>query len=121
MGSPSYCVGFESAELFWYRVYVEACRRGLGTALVTLVVVLGDDGRMDLALCQHYAKGFLAVAGVKVIEIVDIHHSFEHLEAVAEAAFGQWSETAKLRVGPLKQRLEAEGATPTLRESLEVG
>lgn len=112
MGRPSYCVGFESAELFWYRVYVEACRRGLGTALVTLVVVLGDGAEW----IWHYAKGFLAVAGVKVIEIVDIYHAFEHLEVVSSAVFGQGSEAAKLWVGPLKQRLQAEGATPILTE-----
>lgn len=112
MGRPSYCVGFESAELFWYRVYVEACRRGLGTALVTLVVVLGDGA----GWIWHYAKAFLAVAEVTVIEIVDIYHAFEHLEVVAEAVFGQGSEAAKQWVGPLKQRLEAEGAAPILTE-----
>ena len=110
MGRPSYCVGFESADLFWYRVYVEACRRGLGTALVTLVVVLGDGA----AWIWHYAAGFLAVAGVKVIEIVDIYHAFEHLEEVAAAVFGQGSDAAKEWVGPLKQQLAAEGAAPVL-------
>lgn len=112
IGRPSYCVGFESAELFWYRVYVEACRRGLGTAFVTLVVVLGDGAEW----IWHYAKGFLAVAEVKLIEIVDIYHAFEHLEVVADAVFGQGSEAAKLWVGPLKRRLEAEGAMPVLTE-----
>ncbi len=112
MGRPGYCVGFESAELFWYRVYVEACRRGLGTALVTLVVVLGDGAEW----IWHYARAFLAVAGVKVIEIVDIYHAFEHLEVVANAVFGQGSEAAKRWVGPLKQRLETEGAAPVLTE-----
>lgn len=110
MGKPSYGVGFESAELFWYRVYVEACRRGLGTALVTLVVVLGDGAEW----IWHYAAAFLAVAGVKLIEIVDIYHAFAHLEVVAAAVFGQGSEAAKQWVGPLKQQLEAEGATPIL-------
>jgi hypothetical protein len=114
MGSPSYCVGFESAELFWYRVYVEACRRGLGTALVTLVVVLGDGA----GWIWHYASAFLAVEvgtwRVKVIEIVDIYHAFEHLEVVANAVFGQGSEAARQWVGPLKRRLEAEGAAPIL-------
>jgi hypothetical protein len=110
MGKPSYCVGFESADLFWYRVYVEACRRGLGTALVTLVVVLGDGAEW----IWHYAKAFLGVAGVKLIEIVDIYHAFEHLEVVAEAVFGQGSEAAKQWVDPLKERLEKEGAAPVL-------
>lgn len=110
MGKPSYCVGFESADLFWYRVYVEAWRRGLGTALVTLVVVLGDGAEW----IWHYAKAFLGVAGVKLIEIVDIYHAFAHLEVVAEAVFGQGSEAAKQWVDPLKERLEKEGAAPVL-------
>ncbi len=110
MGKPSYCVGFESADLFWYRVYVEACRRGLGTALVRLVVVLGDGAEW----IWHYAAAFLAVAGVKVIEIVDIYHAFKHLEEVAAAVFGQGTDAAKEWVGPLKPRLEAAGATPIL-------
>ena len=89
---------------------MEACRRGLGTALVTLVVVLGDGAEW----IWHYARTFLAVAGVKVIEIVDIYHAFEHLEVVAEAVFGQGSEAAKQWVDPLKERLEKEGAAPVL-------
>lgn len=110
MGKPSYCVGFESAELFWYRVYVEACRQGLGTALVSLVVVLGDGA----GWIWHYAEAFLGIAGVKLIEIVDIYHAFAHLEVVAGAVLGQGSEAAKQWVGPLKQRLEAEGTAPVL-------
>jgi hypothetical protein len=110
MGRPSYCVGFESAELFWYRVYVEACRRGLGTALVRLVVVLGDGAEW----IWHYAAAFLAVPGVRLIEIVDIYHAFEHLEVVADVVFGQGSEAAKQWVGPLKQHLEQEGAASVL-------
>ncbi len=30
LSQPSSSVGFETAELFWYRVYVAACRQGLG-------------------------------------------------------------------------------------------
>lgn len=73
MGTPSDGVGFESAETVWFRVYVEACRRGLGTALVSRVVVLGDGA----ARIWHYAAAFL---GVKLTAIVDISHAFEHLE-----------------------------------------
>jgi hypothetical protein len=110
MGKPSYCVGFEPAELFWFRVYVEACRRGLGTALVTLVVVLGDGAQW----IWHYARQFLAVAGVKLIEIVDIYHAFEHLEVVAAAVFGQGSEATRQWVEPLKGQLETTGAAVVL-------
>lgn len=110
MGKPSYCAGFESAEVFWYRVYVEACRRGLGTAMVTLVVVLGDGAEW----IWHYASAFLAVSGVKVVEILDIYHAFEHLGVVADAVFGQGSQAAREWVEPLRRRLEAEGAGPIL-------
>lgn len=50
MGKASYCAGFETAETFWFRLYAEACRRGLGTPMITLIVVLG---RLDLALCSE--------------------------------------------------------------------
>ncbi len=110
MGKPSYCVGFEPAELFWFRVYVEACRRGLGTALVTLVVVLGDGAEW----IWHYAPQFLAVAGVKLIEIVDIYHAFEHLRGVANAVFGQGTEAAKQWVEPLKGRVLTDLPDPPL-------
>lgn len=41
-GPASYCAGVEPAEGFWYRVYAAACGRGLGTRVVSRVVVLGD-------------------------------------------------------------------------------
>ncbi len=41
-GQASYCAGTEEAEIFWWRVYAEACRRGLGTPAVQTVIVLGD-------------------------------------------------------------------------------
>lgn len=116
MGRPSYCAGFESAELFWYRVYVEACRRGLGTAMVTLIVVLGDGADW----IWHYASTFLGVAGVKVIEILDIYHAFEHLGVVANAVFGQGSAEAKEWAEPLKKRLELEGAGSVLTALAEL-
>ena len=42
LGGQSYCVGLEQAEGFWYRVYAEACRRGLGGMALVLVAVLGN-------------------------------------------------------------------------------
>src|SRR5437763_3736482 len=41
-GPASYGVGAEEAEDFWWRVYVEARRRGLGTPAVRTIVVLCD-------------------------------------------------------------------------------
>ncbi len=46
-GSARDGVGGEDAEAFWWRVYVEALRRGLGTPAVRTVVILGD-GALDL-------------------------------------------------------------------------
>jgi hypothetical protein len=110
MGKPHYCAGFESAENFWWRVYLEACRRGLGSTLVTMVVVLGDGADW----IWRYAQAFLAVGGVKVVEILDIYHAFEHLGTVAGAVFGQGSKAGAEWLGPLKRSLEAEGPAPIL-------
>lgn len=110
MGKPSYCAGLESAENFWWRLYVEACRRGLGGALVRMVVVLGDGADW----IWRYAPTFLGVAGVKVVEILDIYHAFEHLGTVANVVFGQGSKAAEEWLRPLKRSLEEEGPAPIL-------
>lgn len=116
MGKPSYCVGFESAEMFWYRVYVEACRRGLGTAMVTMVVVLGDGAEW----IWHYASTFLGLDKVKVVEILDIYHAFEHLGVVADAVFGQGSGAAREWLEPLRESLETQGPSPILEALREL-
>jgi ribosomal protein L34E len=113
-GAPYYCAGFEPAEAFWYRVYVEACRSGLGTDQVGLVVLLADGAEW----IWHYGQRFLGVEvgnkRVEVVEIVDIFHAFEHLGVVADTIFGQASEAAKQWVEPLKKELQARGASPIL-------
>ncbi len=110
IGQASYCAGFETAEVFWFRVYVEACRQGLGTALVTMVVLLGDGADW----IWHYGKTFLGVPGVKLVEILDIYHALEHLAVVANAVFGQGSLQAKQWLEPLKKDLETTGPGPIL-------
>lgn len=114
MGSPYYCAGFEQAETFWYRVYVEACRLGLGTNQVGLIVLLADGAEW----IWHYGHRFLGVEvgnkRVEVIEIVDIFHAFEHLGTVAGAVFGQASEAASQWVEPLKRELQTQGASAIL-------
>jgi hypothetical protein len=79
--------------------------------LVTLVVVLGDGADW----IWRYAATFLAVAGVSVIEIVDLYHALQHLSVVANAVFGQGSAAAKTWAEPLEKRLLAEGAGPILQ------
>lgn len=114
IGAPYYCAGFEHAEAFWYRVYIEACRAGLGTNQVGLVVLLADGAEW----IWHYGHRFLAVEvgkkRMEVVEIVDIFHAFEHLGTVAGSVFGQATEAAKAWVEPLKIELQTQGASPIL-------
>jgi hypothetical protein len=110
LGNPSYCAGFEGAEPFWWRVYVEACRRGLGTDRVKLIVVLGDGADW----IWRYAAAFLAVAGVQIIEIVDLYHALEHLGLVARIVLGQGSRATETWLAARKKELLEQGAAPIL-------
>jgi hypothetical protein len=109
-GRASYGVGAEGAEEFWWRVYVEALRRGLGTPTVRTVVVLGDGAEW----IWHRAAAFLGVGGVEVVEIVDIYHAYEYLWAVGNALYGAGSPCAAAWVEPLKDQLYAQGPAPVL-------
>ena len=107
-GPASYGVGPEEAEDFWWRVYVEALRRGLGTAAVRTVVVLGDGARW----IWPRARAFLGLPGVEVVEIVDIYHAYTYLWAVGHALYGMGSPGAAAWVEPLKEHLYTQGAAP---------
>jgi hypothetical protein len=109
-GPASYGVGVEEAEDFWWRVYVEAVRRGLGTAAVRTVVVLGDGARW----IWPRARAFLGLPGVEVVEIVDIYHAYTYLWAVGNALYGTGSPGAAAWVAPLKDDLYEQGAAPVL-------
>ena len=109
-GRPSYCVGIEPSEDFWFRVYVEACRRGLGTKELATVVVLADGAEWIWSA----AARFLGIDAVEVVEIVDIYHAVEHLWTVANTIFGAGSPKAHAWVEPLKRRLLQNGATPVI-------
>ena len=109
-GAASYGVGTEEAETFWWRVYVEARRRGLGTPAVRTVVVLGDGAAWIWGRAAH----FLGVAGVEVVEIVDIYHAYGYLWAVGNAHFGAGSPQAAAWVEPLKDQLYRQGPAPVL-------
>jgi hypothetical protein len=110
VGRQTACAGFESAATFWYRVYVEACRRGLGQPSLTLVVLLGDGADW----IWRYGRHFLALKGVELIEIVDLYHAIEHLWTVAHAGFGAGSAQAIAWVTPLKRALRTDGVGPVL-------
>jgi hypothetical protein len=107
LGPSWYCAGLEEAEAFWWRVYVTACWAGLGPRPLT-VVVLGDGADW----IWERAQGFLGLAKVTVVEIVDFYHVGQYLYEVAHAVFGQGSPQAAAWVEPLKDRLWAEGAAP---------
>jgi hypothetical protein len=109
-GPASYGVGPEEAEAFWWRVYVEALRRGLGTAAVRTVVVLCDGARW----IWERARAFLGLPGVEVLEIVDIYHAYQYLWAVGHALYGTGSPDAAAWVEPLKDHLYTQGAAPVL-------
>jgi Uncharacterised protein family (UPF0236) len=109
-GSASYGVGSEEAEDFWWRVYVEALRRGLGTPAVRTVVVLCDGARW----IWPRARAFLGLPGVEVVEIVDIYHAYTYLWAVGNAVFGAETAAAAAWVEPLKDDLYEQGAAPVL-------
>jgi len=109
-GAASYGVGGEDAEAFWWRVYVEARRRGLGTPAVRTVVVLGDGAHW----IWDRARAFLGLPGVEVVEIVDIYHAYGYLWAVGNALYGAGSLRAAPWVEPLKDQLYLHGAAPVL-------
>lgn len=109
-GPASYGAGVEEAEDFWWRVYVEARRRGLGTPAVRTVVVLGDGA----AWIWQRAAHFLAGPGVEVVEIVDIYHAYDYLWSVGDARWGAGTPQAAAWVEPLKDRLYTHGAPAVL-------
>lgn len=116
LGRQSACAGFETAALFWYRVYVAACLRGLHAPELALVVVLGDGADW----IWRYARQFLGRREVEVIEIVDIFHAWGHLWTVANAAFGAGTAQAAAWVEPLKGRLLDAGPAPILTALAEL-
>jgi len=109
-GSASYGVGGEDAEACWWRVYVEALRRGLGTPAVRTVVVRGDGAHW----IWDRARAFVGLPGVEVVEIVDIYHAYGYLWAVGNALYGAGSLRAAAWVEPLKDQLYLHGAAPIL-------
>jgi len=109
-GPASYGVGAEEAEDCWWRVYVEARRRGLGTPAVRTVVVLADGARW----IWDRARAFLGLPGVEVGEIADIYHAYGYLWAVGHALHGAGSLRAAAWVEPLTDQLYQHGAAPVL-------
>jgi hypothetical protein len=102
------CAGLESAEDFWYRAYVTACRGGLSQQ-TRRVVVLGDGAEWIWTRAAHFVGG----PGTMVLEIVDLYHAYEHLWAVGRAL---WETPAAVSawVEPLKDTLYTQVAPAVL-------
>jgi len=92
--STSYVGAIESSELFGWRIYAEALRRGLEQAKT--VVVLTDGARYNHAIVQTHFPG--------AVHIVDLFHAYEHLTSR--------QTPARLRA---KQKVDAH-TTALLRE-----
>ncbi|HEX2187130.1 MAG TPA: ISKra4 family transposase [Chloroflexota bacterium] len=110
LGPQTVCAGLEPAPMFWWRVYCEARRRGLGAATVILIVVLGDGADW----IWRPAARFLHLGWAELVEIVDIYHAWEHLWTVGNAVYGTGTDAAAAWVVPLKRRLLEEGVSPVL-------
>ena len=100
----------EPSDDFWFRVYVEACRRGLGTKELLTVVVLADGAEWIWSATDR----FLGIGEVEVVEIVDFYHAVEHLWEVAHAVFGAGTPKASAWAEPLKGRLLEHRARPVI-------
>ncbi len=109
-GEASYGVGAEEAEDCWWRVSVEAMRRGLGTPAVRTVGVLANGARW----IWERARAVLGLPGVEVVESADIYHAYSYLWAVGNALHGAGSLRAAAWVEPLKDQLYQHGAAPVL-------
>jgi Uncharacterised protein family (UPF0236) len=102
------CAGLESAEDFWYRVYVTACQGGLSQQ-TRRVVVLGDGAEWIWNRAAHFVGG----PDIIVVEIVDIYHAYDHLWAMGRALWDT-PEAVSAWVEPLKDALYSQGAPAVL-------
>ena len=77
-GSTTLTGAIESAELFGWRIYGEAVRRGLGDA--RRVVVIGDGAEWVKNLADTHFPG--------ATHIIDLYHAKEHVARLCSLVFG---------------------------------
>jgi hypothetical protein len=111
---PDYFAGFEPAEEYWWRVYVAGCRRGLGSAQLKLIELLGDGSDWIWRHGRSFLEVALGTNSVEFIEVLDICHAREHLWTVGNVVYGKGTTKASGWVEPLCQKLLEEGAAPIL-------
>lgn len=77
--STTYVGAIETSTLFGWRMYAEALRRGLEQA--QQVIALTDGARYNRTIIQtHFPQA---------VHIVDLFHSYEHLNTIAHVFWGQ--------------------------------
>ena len=101
--STSYVGAIESSDLFGWRIYAEALRRGLEQAKT--VVVLTDGARYNHAIVQtHFPGG---------VPIVDWFHPYAHLTAIAQILGGPEAQAPQA----WRDRLEAGDSGRLVRQA----
>jgi hypothetical protein len=75
--STTFVGAIETAEEFGKRIYAEAVRRGLLSAL--RVIILGDAARWIHGLAEEYFPG--------AIQIIDLYHAREHVSDLCRLLF----------------------------------
>ena len=101
--STTYVGAIESAEQFGPRLHAEAVRRGLTPA--TTVIVLGDGAPWIWNRADAHFPG--------AVQIVDLYHAREHLEAVGRLAFGGGSAAGTAWVAARRDELD-DGAVDVI-------
>jgi hypothetical protein len=94
--STTYVGAIETAEEFGPRLHAEAVRRGLTPATTT--VVLGDGAPWIWNRAEaHFPDA---------VQIVDLYHAREHLEAVGRLAFGSATAAGQAWVAARRDELD---------------
>jgi len=94
--ATTYVGAIETAEQFGPRLHAEAVRRGLTPA--TTVIVLADGAPWIWNRADAHFPG--------AVQIVDLYHAREHLEAVGRLAFGSGSAAGTAWVAARRDELD---------------
>jgi len=95
--STTYVGAIETAELFGWRIYAEALRRGLARA--ERVIVLGDGAPWIWGIVEEHFPG--------AIQIVDLYHAREHLANLGKVLYGAATARTKQWIAAREKELDA--------------
>ena len=94
--STTYVGAIETAEQFGPRLHAEALRRGLTPT--TTAIVLGDGAPWIWNRADEHFPG--------AVQIVDLYHAREHLQAVGRLAFGSGTAAGQAWVAARRDELD---------------